>query len=220
LARRVLLLNEALDYVSRAGIPVLSYAYARGVDGVLKAAEEIGYPVALKIVSGKAIHKSEIGGVILDIDSPEKLKRAVEDMVERMEKLGIPVEGFIVQKMAEPGAIEGFVGVLRDPIFGPLVGFGAGGILVELYGDVVFDLAPTDKQYVIRLLEGETRFGKLLMGKYRGLGPYDYEGFAEVVEKVSRLAWEDKRLLELDLNPVLIYRDKVLVVDARVVLEA
>lgn len=218
--RRVLLLNEALDYVSRAGVPVSPYAYVRGVGEALRAAEKIGYPVVLKIVSSKAIHKSEVGGVILNIDSPEKLKKAVEDMIERMKKLDIPVEGFIVQKMAESGAIEGFVGVLRDPVFGPLVGFGAGGILVELYKDVVFDLAPTDKQYAMKLLENETKFGKLLMGKYRGLGPYDYEGFAEVVEKVSRLAWEDKRLLELDLNPVLIYRDKVLVVDARVVLEA
>jgi len=220
LPRRVLLLNEALDYVSRAGIPVSPYAYVRDVGEALRAAEKIGYPVVLKIVSSKAIHKSEVGGVILNIDSPEKLKKAVEDMIERMKKLDIPVEGFIVQKMAESGAIEGFVGVLRDPVFGPLVGFGAGGILVELYKDVVFDLAPTDKQYAMKLLENETKFGKLLMGKYRGLGPYDYEGFAEVVEKVSRLAWEDKRLLELDLNPVLIYRDKVLVVDARVVLEA
>lgn len=214
---RPLLLHEALDLMRKAGIPVAEYRVARSLEEALKAAEELGYPVALKVSSRKAIHKTEYGALVLGIKTPEELREKYRELMERMKKLGVDVECIVVQKMAPSGGAEAFLGGIRDPVFGPVVALGAGGILVELYRDVAFMVAPVSREEADEALSA-TKFDKVLRG-FRGLGPYDREALIDMAVKLSRLMEEDEKIKEIDLNPVFVYPRGALAVDARVVYE-
>jgi len=214
---RPLLLHEALDLVKRAGLPVADYRVVGSLEEALKAAEEIGYPVALKVSSRKAIHKTEYGALVLGINSPEELREKYRELMERMKRLGVDVEAVVVQKMAPKGGVEAFLGGLRDPVFGAIVAVGAGGILVELYKDVAFMVTPVDRDEVDEALSA-TRFDKVLKG-FRGMGPFDRDALIDAAVKLAALMEEDEKIKEIDLNPVLVYPHGALIVDARVVYE-
>jgi len=210
------------EYASRRlleayGIP---FARARRVTdraGALDAAKAIGYPVALKVASPEISHKTDVGGVALDLRNPAALSEAFAAMGRRLAERApnARIEGFEVEEMIGGGK-EVLVGVQRDPAFGPIVVFGLGGIYVEVLKDVTFRLAP------IRPLSAEhmvasVRGFPLLQG-VRGEPPSDLPALYEVLERVSQLAVERPEVLELDVNP-LIVRPKgkgVVAVDARV----
>ena len=217
--RRKLLEHEALSLLHEYSIPVAEYSFVQDAGGVVEAAGRLGYPVALKVVSPDIVHKSDVGGVALNIKSEEELVEALERMISSINEKapGARLEGFLVQKMAPPGAVEVAIGGLRDPVFGPAVMFGFGGVLVELFRDVSFRVSPFDRDEALEMMR-ETRVYRLLRG-YRSIPARDLDAIVDVIMSVQRLLNERENVVELDLNPVMSYTTGVLIVDARVIVE-
>jgi Acyl-CoA synthetase (NDP forming) len=152
--RRSLLEHEAYELLASYNIPVCKYKLVSSLEDALKAAREIGYPVVLKIVSPDIIHKSDVGGVRVNILDDKQLKEAYELLLNDV-KRNAPnarIVGVLVEQMA-PKSVEVVVGMLRDPTFGPTVMFGLGGVFVELMKDVVFRLAPLTKEEALEMIK-------------------------------------------------------------------
>ena len=178
------------------------------------AAERMGFPLVAKAIAPGLVHKSDVGGVVLGLDSAQAVARAVATLAERMRAIGTPLESVLLQREVS-GGIEALVGVTTDPTFGPLVVCGLGGVLVELLRDVAFHLTPvTDVD--ARDMLAELRAARLLDG-YRGMPPGDREALADVVLRVSALVELVPEIRELDLNPVKVFPPGrgAVVVDAR-----
>jgi len=189
------------------GIPVTRECLAETPDQAAGAAEVIGYPVALKIESPDILHKTEAGGVILNLADEKALREAFERILEnaREYKPDARIHGLLVQEMLKPG-LEVIIGVKRDPVFGPTILFGLGGVLVEVLQDVAVRAAPLREQDAWEMLE-EIQ-GRALLGEVRGRPPRDREALVSILLKVSRLAVElEDRLEELDINPVIVYEE-------------
>jgi len=184
------------------GVPVVAERVAADIDEAVAAAAELGYPVVAKTAAAGA-HKTESGGVALDLRDEEQLRAAVE-------RIGPPV---LLQAYVSGGA-ELLAGVVQDPVFGPLVAFGPGGVLAELIGAAGFRLAPlTDVDARELVLGGKA--GRLVRG-FRGAEPADAEALVDLVHRLSLLAEDLPEVAELDLNPVIALPDRCVVVDARV----
>lgn len=213
--------DEVRQLLVAVGIPVLPERSVPSgnarVEAVVAAAHSVGMPVALKIQSSTITHKSDVGGVAIGLDTPEEVRRAMEQMRHRLSELNklSEVEGWLVQAMA-PQGVECLVGATRDPVFGPLVAFGSGGIAVEVWRDVAFRLAPLDDVDAAELL-GSIRGAKLLDG-FRGAPPADRAALIDVLLKVGQLVDQVPEIAELDLNPLLALApgQGVLAVDARI----
>lgn len=219
--RRAALLGSEAAAVARAyGIPAAATVLARTPDEAAAAAARLGAPCALKVASPKILHKTDVGGVRLGVRSPEEAAAAFVDILESVHRhLGpVPVHGVEVQAMAPPGR-ECIVGMSRDPTFGPLVMFGLGGIYVNLLQDVSFrlahglDLAEIDRQIA------ETRAYRLLRGA-RGEPPADLAAARDAIARVAALALDFPEIAELDMNPLLVYRqgEGALALDVKIVL--
>ncbi len=181
------------------------------------AAEALGYPVVVKMASDTVAHKSDVGGVRLDLRTAEEVERAVRDIGERLESQGLAdrVTGYTVQPLIKQG-VEVIVGVTQDAKFGPLIAFGLGGVHVELMKDVAFRLHPLtdcDAEEMVRAVKGYP----LLTG-YRGAPPADVAALEEVLLRVSALIGDFPEIAEMDLNPVKVLPEGkgCLAVDARV----
>ncbi len=199
------------------GIPTVETVRTRDVEEAIAAAERIGYPVALKIISPQVIHKSDVGGVALNLRSAEELRRAAGKMQLQVSGL-LPkaqILGFTVQAMAErPGAHELIVGIASDPVFGPVLLLGEGGVAVELHKNHVVALPPLNTRLAQDMLTG-SRLSLLLAG-YRGRPPADEAALLATLLKVSQMACDLAWLAELDINPLLVDEHGVLALDARV----
>lgn len=219
--RRKLLEHEALELCAAAGIPVPKYFFARSVDEALEGAGSVGYPVVVKVVSPDIVHKSDVGGVALNVADREGLVRAFNAVVENVRRKvpGARIEGVLVQEMLRP-ALEVVVGAVRDAVFGPVIMFGLGGLFVEVLKDVSFRVAPVDPLDAEEMIR-EVRGYRLLEG-YRGLPPRDLRALKELIVKVSELVSAEPRIQELDLNPVMLFEEGggAKVADARVILGA
>ena len=185
------------------GIPLVPERTAASVDEAVAAAEEIGYPVVVKTAAAGA-HKTETGGVALDLDEEELVRAAAE-------RIGTPV---IVQRYLQGQTVELLAGVVQDPVFGPLVAFGPGGVFAELIGDATFRLAPLADVDAEELVMGG-KAGRLVAG-FRGAPPADAAALQDLVHRLGRLAEEIPEVSELDLNPVIAGPDGSVAVDARV----
>ncbi len=184
------------------GIPVVEERVAADPEAAVAAAEEIGYPVVVKLGEAGA-HKTERGGVVLDVQDAD----GVRDAAERM---GGPV---VLQPFLKGGA-EFLAGVAHDPVFGPLVAFGPGGVQAELIGGTDFRLSPlTDADTAELVRTGKA--GQISAG-FRGAPPVDAHALEDVLHRLSRLAEDVPELAELDLNPILAMPDRVVAVDARI----
>lgn len=188
--------------LSACGLPLVSERFADTADDAVRAAQEIGHPVALKLVAKDVVHKSDLGGVALDLADADGVRVAFSAMAARLEAVGraAAFQGVVVQQMV-PGGIEVLVGATEDEVFGPLVVFGLGGIHVEVLGDVVFRVAPiTDKdaREMLRAIRGR----KLLEG-YRGRPPADEAAIEDILLRISRLVTDVPEIDDLDVNPVL-----------------
>ncbi len=181
-------------------------------------AERMGYPLVLKAVSDRVLHKSDVGGVILDIRSGEQFEAALQTLMRRMRSIGVELERVLLQRQIE-GGIEALVGVMTDPTFGPLVVCGLGGVLVELMHDVSFRLPPVSDIDAAEMID-KLRTRKLLDG-YRGRPAGDVPALVALVQRVSALAELVPEMKELDLNPVKVLEPGrgAVVVDARMRLE-
>jgi acyl-CoA synthetase (NDP forming) len=183
-------------------VPVVPERVADTADAAVAAAAELGYPAVVKTAAAGA-HKTETGGVALDLRDEAAVRAAVE-------RIGAPV---LVQPFLK-GAAELLAGVVQDPVFGPLVAFGPGGVLAELIGDAAFRLAPlTDVDAEELVSQGKT--GRLVAG-YRGAPPADAAALIDLLHRLSRLAQDIPEVAELDLNPVLALESGCVAVDARV----
>ncbi|WP_020653172.1 bifunctional acetate--CoA ligase family protein/GNAT family N-acetyltransferase [Massilia niastensis] len=203
------------------GIPVVATEAVRDRAEAVVAAERIGYPVALKILSPDISHKSDVGGVILDLADEAALGAALEAMTARVRELRpqARIAGFAVQAMARrPGALELIVGVSTDPVFGPVVMFGQGGVAVEITADQAVGLPPLNRVLASELVS-RTRVARLLAG-YRHRPPADMDALCDVLIRVGQMAADIPELAELDINPLLADAQGVVALDARMRLEA
>ncbi len=183
-----------------------------------QAAGDIGFPVALKIVSDDVTHKTDVGGVSLNIRSKSAITAAVRKMLDRMSENPTPVRvaGVLVQAMASSGA-ETIVGITRVPRVGPMVMFGLGGIYVEIMRDVVLRLCPLEDRDAEEMIR-EVKASKLLEG-VRGEAPRDVAALADVILRMSQLSIRHPRIAEMDINPLLAYQQGLVAVDARIQLD-
>jgi acetyl coenzyme A synthetase (ADP forming)-like protein len=199
--------DELLD---AAGIPLVRAVSVASAEQAGQAAAAVGLPVALKAVGPDLVHKSDVGGVQLDLRSRADVEDAYRDMAS---SLGERMTGAIVQQMARPG-VETIVGVVQDPLFGPLVMFGLGGVATELLGDRAFRILPLtdlDAADLVRSL----RASPLLFG-YRGSAPVAVGALEQILQRVARLAERVAEVRELDLNPVIVSDAGAVAVDCRV----
>jgi acetyltransferase len=185
-------------------IPTLPMRLARSASEAARIAQDIGLPVAVKIASPDISHKSDVGGVEVGLQTASAVRAAFKRVTENAKraKPNAHIEGVTVQAMAQPGR-EVIVGAVHDPQFGPLVMFGSGGVYVELLKDVSFRLAPVARSEAEAMIE-ETLAGKLLSG-LRGQPPADKSAVADVIVAVSEVVAADERLMELDINPLMVY---------------
>ncbi|MCG8615866.1 MAG: acetate--CoA ligase family protein, partial [Desulfobacterales bacterium] len=206
---------EAVSLLSEYGIDYPEHAYATSVDQALEAAENIGYPVVLKVVSPDVSHKSDAGGVRVNIDSGDALRQAWQEIETNVHACnpGAAISGMIVCAQAEPG-LEMIIGTLTDPVFGPSVMVGMGGIYTEIIRDTAQRVAPVSKKEALAMLK-ELKGWPLLTGA-RGQDTLDTDTLAGMIAAVSDLATADTSINELDLNPVRVYPDRVTALDARI----
>ena len=212
------LTDEEMRRVLNAfGLPMSASAVAHTADDAAALGAVLGFPVVAKVLSSRVQHKTEIGGVRLNLQNEGAVRRAFNDILARAKQAGVldGVDGVLIQPMLT-GGVETMIGVAADRLFGPLIGFGLGGIQVELLGDVRFRIAPLTDHDVDELMH-EIRGFRLLEG-YRGQPAADIGALRDVLLRVSRLADEVPEIVELDLNPVIALPDGhgCRIVDARI----
>ncbi len=213
-----LLLNEveAKQILRDAGIPATTTTLATTREAAQVEADAMGYPVVLKVVSPDIAHKSDAGGVKLNLTNRDAVAAAFDEIMANA-KTAVPgarINGVAVQQMAKQGT-EVIVGMTTDPQFGPVMMFGLGGIMVEVLKDVSFRLVPlTDRDADQMITEIK---GKPILDGVRGQPPADLAALRTTMVKVSELVEKHPEIRELDLNPVFAYPDGALAVDARIV---
>jgi acyl-CoA synthetase (NDP forming) len=210
--------HEAKQMLSLWGIGTTREKLCKTSQEALKAAEEIGYPVVLKIASPEIIHKTDAGGVKIGISSPEELEKSFNEIMEKVKGKypNARIDGILVQETAR--GIELIIGCHTDPQFGPLLMFGLGGIFVEVLKDVSYRLPPLDEQAAREMVE-EIKGYPLLRG-VRGMEPVNLEALVGTLVSVSKFIDEFKDdLKEMDLNPTFASKDKIVVADARIFLK-
>jgi acetyl-CoA synthetase (ADP-forming) len=216
--RHALFEPEAKALVSAWGIQVPKFVLIDGLEDVALKSKEISPPLVLKVVSQDILHKMEFGGVITGIKDSEEASIALSAMKRTLAEKApkARIAGFLLEETA-PTGIELIIGGLRDPQFGPAVMFGTGGFAVELVKDVSFRLAPLNREEVFDMMR-EVKSYPLLTG-FRGSKPVDLEKLASTVMKLSDILLEIEEIKEIEINPLLVYEDMAVAVDARVVLQ-
>jgi len=211
---------KALEVFRHYGFSLVPYALAKTADEAVAAAAKIGYPVVMKISGPKILHKTDVGGVKLNLRDEASVRAAFDGMIASVkDKMGDDVEiwGVLIQKMLPPGK-ETILGMSRDERFGPLIMFGLGGIYTEALKDVSFRLAPIRENSAYVMVRS-IRSYKLLEG-VRGEPPSDVPAIADALCRLSQLVTEHPRIKELDINPLIVYPQGkgVVVADARIIL--
>ncbi|MBS04876.1 MAG: acetyl-CoA synthetase [Gammaproteobacteria bacterium] len=212
------LLNEveAKTLMHEAAVPVVRTILAASAEEAKSIADELGYPVALKVVSPDITHKSDVGGVVLDLADAAAVEAAFASIVENS-KRAVPdavIEGVAVQNMA-PAGTEIIVGMTTDPQFGPVVMFGLGGVMVEVMKDVTFRVMPLTERDVRQMVDDIK--GRSILDGVRGAPPADVAAIADALLKVAGFVTANPEVRELDLNPMLVHDKGAIAVDARIV---
>ncbi len=201
-------------------IPVTKPYAARSPQEAVKVAEQVGYPVVLKVLSPDITHKTDVGGVVLNLANADDVTSAYARIVAQAKEKrpDATVEGVTVQRMAAvPSGVELIVGVKRDPVFGAVLLVGLGGVTAELFQDRALELPPLSERLARRMLES-LRSWPLLQG-YRGRPRVNVDRLIEILMRVSYLAADYPEIQELDINPLLVGRDELVAVDARVIVD-
>jgi acetyltransferase len=211
---------EAWDILKAYGLRIPESHLAKTADEAVEIAAQIGYPVVMKIASPDILHKTDVGGVKVGLESADQVRDAYDLMIYRTDRF-LPdarIWGCQVQEMAPPGGMEVLIGMNRDPQFGPLVTFGLGGIYVEALKDVTFRVAPFTRLDAKAMLS-EIR-SKALLDGVRGKPPVDKEAIVEVLLKMGQLVQDFPEIAEFDINPLIVYpRDQgAIAIDMRLVL--
>ena len=216
--RKVLFEHEAKTICAEYGITVNRFSLAKNENEAAELAEQIGFPAVLKVVSPEIVHKSEAGGVKINLKDTDEVRGAYNTIIENAKKYNSKanIVGVLVQEMA-PQGIETIIGAVKDPQFGQTLMFGLGGIFVELLKDVTFRVAPITEQDAAEMIVGVKAFP--LLNGYRGSPPADVKAIVTQLVCVSHLVMDYPEIRELDLNPVMAYPHGTKVVDARIILE-
>lgn len=217
--RNILMEHEAKELVKAYGISVPKSYLAKSPIDAVSAAEYIGYPVVLKIASPDILHKTDIGGVKVGIRDSEEVEDAYEEIIMNSRKL-VPkarIYGVLVEKMVDLG-VEAIIGVTKDLQFGHMMMFGMGGVYTELFRDVSFSILPISREEAYEMIK-ETRLYHILRG-YRGLDVMDIEKTLDVLLRMNQLIRDFPEIVELDINPLSIYKrgQGVLALDVKIVL--
>ncbi len=217
--RTVLTEIEAKQILQEAGINCSDTRLAASKDEAVAISEEIGYPIVLKISSVDITHKSDAGGVKVNLTDKAAVEQAYDEIMASCtaKHPDADIEGVAVQGMAKMGT-EVIIGMTKDPSFGPVLMFGLGGIFVEVLKDVAFRIVPLDKTDASEMIN-EIKGKKLLEG-YRGQDPADIPFLEEILLKLSALVDKTEGISEIDMNPVFAYQRGAVVVDARIILDA
>ena len=208
---------ESKQLLAAAGVPVIEARLASTRDEAVALAGELGYPVALKVVSAQISHKSDVGGVKLDLAGADAVRDAF-DAIGKAARAAAPdatIDGVSVQRMAEPG-VEVIVGMKTDSQFGPVLMFGLGGVLVDVLKDVTIRVIPIvarDASQMIRDIRGFA-----VLEGHRSQEPADLDALEALLLKLSEFIEGHPEIAELDLNPVFAYPKSAVAVDARIVL--
>lgn len=210
---------EAKKFLECYNFPVVKTAVARTADEAVCLTAQIGYPVVLKILSPQIIHKTDAGGVALDLNNEAEVREAFDRIVQRARQYNpdAEIQGAIVQKMVKKTGYEVIIGAKRDPLFGPVILFGMGGVGVELFKDFGLGLPPLNQTLVRRMME-DTKVYQLLKG-YRNVPPANIKLLEEVMVLFSQLLVDFPQIKEVDINPLFINEQDALAIDARIVVD-
>ncbi len=217
--RNVLMEHEAKELMKAYGIPVPKSYLAKSPIDAVSAAEYIGYPVVLKIASPDILHKTDIGGVKVGLRDSEEVEDAFDEIIMNARKLApkARIYGVLVEKMVSTG-VEAIIGVTKDLQFGHMMMFGMGGVYTELFRDVSFSILPICREEAIEMIK-ETKLYHILRG-YRGLDVMDVEKTLDVLLRINQLIRDFPEIVELDINPLSIYKsgEGVMALDVKIVL--
>lgn len=215
--RNFLYEHEAKELCGHYGMPITAIKIATSEDEAVMYSDEIGYPIVLKIVSPQVLHKSDAGGVLINLKNSDEIRNGYNKILENVKK-HVPeavITGILVQEMA-PSGTEVIVGSTKDPTFGNTLMFGLGGIFVEVLKDVSFRIVPIQKIDATEMIK-EIKAYKMLEG-VRGMPPADQEMLVKILMATSKMLEECPEIKELDMNPIIVYEKGARVVDARVIL--
>ncbi len=218
--RKILTEPESMAVLNAFRIPTVRNAVARSANEALIIAESIGFPIAMKVLSNDISHKSDAGGVRLNINSAHEVRGAYRQMIDQvLQKVpGATIEGVTVEKMyRSPNGRELMIGIIQDPVFGPVISFGGGGTAVEVMGDSAISLPPLNHRLARDLIR-RTRVSKLL-GEFRNMPAVDMDRLIEVLLGVSGMACELPWIREMDINPLIADENGIVAVDARIVVD-
>ena len=208
---------EAYEMLSKYGIPVPKYSVVSSEEEAIQIAKKLGFPLVMKIVSPDIIHKTDIGGIEMNVSNLEQIKKAYKSIIYHVmeNKPEARINGMLFYKQA-PKGVEVVVGMIRDPQFGPTVMFGLGGIFIEILKDVTFRVCPVERADIEEMLT-EIQGIKILQG-YRGQPRCDVNAIIDIIMEIARLALDYPVIKEIDLNPIMVYEKGALVVDGKVFL--
>jgi acetyltransferase len=211
---------ESKEVLSSYGIPVNRTLISTSPEHAVDIAEEIGFPVVLKIHSPDIVHKTEAGGVILNLNSKEEIESAFKKIVENARNYNskAQITGVTVQRMIKDRGYELILGSKHDPLFGPIILFGMGGIITEVIRDKAIGLPPLNSTLARRLME-ETKVYKLLRG-FRNRPPVNLESLEEILVRLSHMVTDFPEITEIDINPLFVNESSILALDARVIIKS
>lgn len=209
---------ESKQLLALYDIPVVMTKIASNEQKALELADEMGYPIVLKLHSLEITHKSDVGGVKLNLKNAEEVSQAFQEIQRQVQKIhpDIPFEGVSVQKMIKLDGYELILGSTVDPQFGPVILFGAGGIYVEIFKDKALALPPLNLSLARRLIN-KTKVSHALQG-VRGKAPVDLEKLEELLVRFSQMIVDHPRIMECDINPLIASPEGLIALDARILL--
>ncbi|MBS3768814.1 MAG: acetate--CoA ligase family protein [Bacteroidales bacterium] len=210
---------DAVKVLETYKLPFLSNGLATSKEEAVQIAEDIGYPVVMKVMSEDIVHKFDVKGVVLNISSKNEAEEAYVSITDNAAKYApeAHVEGVFVTRQLPKGE-EVILGTKQDPVFGPVIMFGLGGIYVEVYGDVSFKVAPVDEKAAMGMIE-QIKAYPLLTG-FRGRDSYDIQAIKETIMRLSQLALDCPQIKELDINPLIVLEEDegAFIADAKIML--
>jgi len=217
--REILNEAEAKAFLEYYNFPVVKTKVAQTEDEAATIASQLGYPVVLKILSPQIIHKTEAGGVALDIKSENEVRETFNRLIKKAKEYNPNAEilGVTVQPMIKKQGYEVIIGAKADPLFGPVILFGMGGVSVELFKDFAIGIPPLNQTLARRMME-ETKVYQLLKG-YRNVPPANIKLLEEIIVRFSQMLVDFPQLKEVDINPLFINEKEVFAIDARILID-
>jgi len=217
--RTILNEDESKEFLSMYGIKTTEPKLAKTENDAVKLAQKIGYPVVMKIHSPDITHKSDSGGVVLDVQCEETLRNSFKKIMKNVKEKApkAKIEGITIQKMIKNKGSEFILGSKKDPVFGSVILFGLGGIFTELFKDKAIGFPPLNQVLVKRIIE-QTKAYELLKG-FRGIPPVNMHKVEETMINFSQMIIDHPEIQEVDINPLIAVDDELTAVDARIVID-